>query len=327
MSNIVSEKLLIVNFGGPRHLKEITPFLICLLTDRDLISSRMPDFIHRWFFTKIAKKRAKKVKHDYEMIGNCSPIFEDTEYIAKAVAKEMALPFFTFHRYLSETHSPFIDQISSQESENILIFPLFPQFSYTTTGSIARWFADHLPKAVVDRFQWVRSYSNHSAYIQVMVAQLKEFLHFQNLQESETVLLFSAHGLPQSYIDKGDPYQAECERSFKMISSYFPEASSYLSYQSKFGKEEWIKPYTDVFCRSLLQPKIRDRQVIFIPLSFTSDHVETLFEVEYQYLPLIRERGLKAYRLPALNRHPDWIQAIHHIIKTSPKVSNHLLYR
>jgi len=324
---MISEKLLIVNFGGPRSLDEVESFLISLLTDRDLISSKMPDFLHRWFFTYIAKKRARKVKHDYDLIGGGSPIFGDTEFIAESVSKEIGLPFLTFHRYLAATHTLFIKQMQEETSTRFTVFPLFPQFSYTTTGSIARWFTTHLSASIVQRLEWVSSYSDDSAYIEVMAKLIQEFLHSYKLNESETILLFSAHGLPKSYIDKGDGYENECKRSFEKIASYFPEALSQLSYQSKFGKEEWLRPYTDEFCKEILSPRRNDKQVVFIPLSFTSDHVETLYEIEYQYLPLVEKRGLKAYRAPALNRRSDWIRAIGQMIAKRPRVANQFLYK
>lgn len=321
---MIAEKLLIVNFGGPRNLEEVEPFLISLLTDRDVITSKLPDFIHKRLFTRIAKKRAQKVVHDYTLIGGKSPIYEDTEFIAEAVSKETGLPYLTFHRYLPATHGPFLEQMKQERDTHFIVFPLFPQFSYSTTGSIARWFSEHL---VCDQLHWIKSYPDDPYYVHAMVETIKEFLTSQGLEESETILLYSAHGLPQIYIDRGDIYQKECQRSFEAIAHHFPNALNKLSYQSKFGKGEWLRPYTDEFCHALLQPRQDDKQVIFIPLSFTSDHVETLYEIEYQYLPIIRQRGLKAFRLPALNRHPTWIHAISKMIRSISKEMNDPLFR
>lgn len=318
---MIAEKLLIVNFGGPRHLAEVEPFLVELLTDRDVIDSKMPDWLHRRFFTYIARKRAKKIGIDYELIGGKSPIFEDTEKVAEAVAPGT----LTYHRYLPATHALFIEKM--RQAKDLIVFPMFPQFSYTTTGSIARWFAQTLPEEVLYSLYWVRSYGDHPLYVQLIANKMRAFLSFHQLEESETLFLFSAHGLPKAYIDRGDPYQQECERSFAAIASHFPKALSHLTYQSKFGKGEWLRPYTDEFCARLLEPRAQDRQVVVIPLSFTSDHIETLFEVEYQYLPLIRSRGLQAYRLPALNQAKEWIQAIRTLSLELPKSRNHDLIR
>lgn len=300
------QKVLIANFGGPRHLDEIESFLIALLTDPDVIQTPFPQYLQNLFFTRVAKKRALKIRHDYELIGGKSPIFEDTEFIAKA------LNALTFHRYLTSTHPTSIP-------DGVVVFPMFPQFSYSTTGSIAQWFYQNLSTQPL----WIKSYASHPAYIQCMVALLQEFLVANNLKEEECYFLFSAHGLPQKFIDQGDPYNLECESSFRCISSFFPKAECGLCFQSKFGRGEWLQPYTDEMCKNL----VTDKKVIIIPLSFTSDHIETLFEIEKLYLPMLRERGIQVYRLPALNRRPDWIQAIATIIKDAKQEETPALIR
>ena len=135
--------ILLVNFGGPRSLDEISPFLTALLTDRDVIDSKLPNFLHHLLFSRIAKKRAIQVKEDYAKIGGRSPIFEDTEKLAELLATSTGQPIFTFHRYLPSTHAASVTSIEASKGP-IKVFPLFPQFSYATTGSIARWFSHHL---------------------------------------------------------------------------------------------------------------------------------------------------------------------------------------
>ena len=307
---------LIVNFGGPRSLEEIGPFLKELLTDRDVIRPRLPSFIHRFLFSEIARKRVKKVSKDYELIGGKSPIYEDTEAIAAHLGAT------AFHRYLPKTHAGFLDAARKLDAEELCNFPLFPQFSYATTGSIARWFSTRLPHPLQQKLSWISSYAAHPAFIAAMRANLAEFLSLKGLRGEEVVLLFSAHGLPQAFIDTGDPYQRHCEASFREISAAFPKALSRLSYQSKFGRGEWIKPYTSDVCRAIGEWHQGRETVVFIPLSFTSDHIETLFEVEQLYQPLIERRGLKAHRCPALDRRADWLEAISTILETAPRVDN-----
>lgn len=311
------KSMIIVNFGGPRSLSEVESFLITLLTDRDVIRTKLPNFIHNWFFTKIAKKRAEKVAHDYSLIGGKSPIFEDTEVVAKMVSQRLDLPVSTFHRYLIETHSSFL-QKASLIDEKTVIFPMFPQFSFATTGSIARFFTKHMDTKY---FHWIKSYANHPAFTSLLQNNIRSYLEQHDLKEEETILLFSAHGLPRDFVTKGDIYEKECNLSFEAIQSAFPNALSRLSYQSKFGRGEWLRPYTDEVCRDILTWSKGRKNVIIIPLSFTSDHVETLFEVEYQYLPPIQSAGLFAYRLPAPNRSEEWINTIISIVNTSDTCS------
>ncbi len=305
----------IVNFGGPRSLTEVGPFLRSLLTDQDVLRTPLPAFLHRWLFGKIADRRAAKIAHDYALIGGKSPIYEDTEAVAQSVGA------LTFHRYLPDTHAASLSAIAALDAKEIIIFPLFPQFTYATTGSIARFFQQHLPSHTLSKIRWIPSYHTHPAYIRCMQNTLADFLSQQKLSQEEVLLLFSAHGLPQKFIDTGDPYEDHCRATYSHILSAFPKAASLLSFQSKFGPGEWLRPYTVDVCQT-----VEGRpHVVFVPLSFTSDHIETLFEVEYQYLPLIRARGLAAHRCPALGRRADWIEAIAEIFQTSDLVKTEQL--
>jgi len=144
----------------------------------------------------------------------------------------------------------------------------------------------------------------------------------QSLDEKETILLFSAHGLPRSFIEEGDPYEKECRRSVQEIVREFPQVLSRLAYQSKFGRGEWLRPSTIETCQEILQWCEGRKNVVIVPITFTSDHIETLFEIEELYLPPIREKGLQAYRLPALNLDPFWISMFAQIAKTTPTYPN-----
>ncbi len=300
---------ILVNFGGPRDLQEIKPFLTALLTDRDVIQTSWPDWLHRLFFTWVARKRVSKVAQDYQAIGGKSPIFEDTEALAHELSSRWQTPVIAFHRYLPATHPHFLRALSHWKGNGtIRVVPLFPQFSYTTTGSIARWFATHIPQDLLEQIEWIKSYPEHPGFIYAYQSLIRRCLDEQGWQEEETLLLFSAHGLPQRYVQEGDPYQEECERSFRAVATGFPQAGHQLCYQSLFGKEEWLRPYTVEFCA---QGDLRDyRHVIVVPLSFTSDHIETLFEIEQQHLPLLRNRGVQAIRCPALNQDEVWIDGL-----------------
>src|SRR6185295_13080592 len=121
-------------------------------------------------------------------------------------------------------------------------------------------------------------YAGHPAFIKAYQRRIAEFMQEKELKEEETIFLFSAHGLPQKYIDAGDIYESECNLSFQLVAKGFPKAISKLSYQSKFGKGEWLRPYTDKLCQEIEDEGRKN--LVFVPISFTSDHIETLFEVE-----------------------------------------------
>ncbi|MDE3046654.1 MAG: ferrochelatase [Verrucomicrobiota bacterium] len=308
----------LVNFGGPRSLEEIAPFLTELLCDRDVVWTKFPSFIHNWLFGRVARKRAVKIAYDYAKIGGKSPIYEDTEFLAQELEKRLSAPVLTFHRYLPAAHAASLRAIEQCDAEEIRFVPLFPQFTYATTGSIARFFDRRLPRKIRTKMQCIRSYPTHPAFIAAWQRRIGEFLQEKGL--SEVAWLFSAHGLPRRFVDKGDSYQEECTRSFDAIRTAFSGVAR-LAYQSKFGPGEWLRPYTDESCEQIASWSEGKKEIVVVPLSFTSDHIETLFEIEEMYLPVLRQKGVCAYRCPALNREPYWIDALAEISQSSARVA------
>lgn len=319
--------LVLANFGGPRDLKEIEPFLKSLLCDKEVVRTSLPNFLHNYIFSRIAKKRAKNISGDYKGIGGKSPIYEVTEKVADRLREKLDIPVLSFHRYLPATHPRFRSGMSELDADEILIFPMFPQFSYSTTGSIAKWFDQKLPKKISSKLLWLKSYPAHKPYIDLYCNRIDAFLQHKKLKEESMVFLFSAHGLPKKFVTQGDPYQRECEQSFDAISSYFPKAKSVLCYQSKFGPGEWLKPYTQDVCLNIKDFADTQKNVLFIPLAFTSDHIETLYEVEKEYMPIILNQDLKPFRLPAFNHEADWIEAIEKLILDPSLLNNQMLIR
>lgn len=320
-------QVVLVNFGGPRNEEEIFPFLNALLCDRDVVRTKFPNWIHRLLFGLIAKKRSLRIKEDYDAIGGGSPIYSDTEELSKELSKYLDRQVLTFHRYLPQTHQEALCRIENSEAKTICIFPLFPQFCYATTGSIARFFQNRLSKKTLNKLRWIKSYAAHNAFIASYQKKISDFLHAKSLQSKECIFIFSAHGVPVSFVNEGDPYQSECELSFKKCLEAFPEAMGVLTYQSKFGKGEWLLPATDQFCQNILNYSEKRKHAVFIPISFTSDHIETLFEIEKLYLPLIVSQGLSAHRCPALNLEEYWVEGITQILKETNWCTNAMLYR
>lgn len=310
--------ILLVNFGGPRTLEEIEPFLSELLTDRELIRTRLPTFYHNFLFRRIAKKRAPKIRPDYESIGGKSPIYETTEAIAETLRIRLELPILTFHRYLSKTHANSLSAIEACKTSAIRVFPFFPQFSFATTGSIATLFAKRLSSQALKKLRWIRSYPTHLSFIQAWQEKIRSFLHIHSLEEKDIALLFSAHGLPKSFVEEGDSYEKECEASFRAVLAAFPQAVGKLAYQSKFGPGEWLRPYTQDASEEISSWSQNRKAIIFIPFAFTSDHIETLFEIEQLYLPIVKSKGLLALRCPALNLSLSWVEAIIKILQDGP---------
>lgn len=318
---------LLVNFGGPRSLAEVEPFLKALLHDQDMIRSRLPAPIHRYLFSRVAKKRAKKIGEDYDSMGGGSPIYYDTEALREILADHLRSEVITFHRYLPETHKETFSALESLACDRIVVFPFFPQFSYATTGSCARLFANALSQKVLNKLFWVKSYPAHEAFVSLFQKNIRKFLNEKQLQEEQVALLFSAHGLPQEFIEEGDPYEQECRDGYEKICNAFPKVVARLGFQSQFGKGEWLKPSTEHLCKTIESWNEKRQNVIFIPLTFTSDHIETIVEVEREYMPLIRHADLTAYRMQAFNRSQDWVSSIKKIMSDYTPVTTHMLIR
>jgi ferrochelatase len=162
---------------------------------------------------------------------------------------------------------------------------------------------------------WIESCHNHPCFVAAWKEQIEHYLIEKGLREDEVLLLFSAHSLPQKIIAAGDPYAQQCQESFEMISRAFPKAQSRLSFQSKVGWGRWLEPSMANTCRKILNTSDGRKHVVVIPLSFTSDHIETLYEIEHKYLPLLSQNGLKAHRCPAFGSATAWGEAIWSIIK------------
>lgn len=317
--------LLIVNFGGPRSLEEVRPFLKELLCDKDVVRSYLPAWAHNILFKTIANFRAAKIAQEYTHIGSKSPIWEDTQWLAHQIQLRFQGPVWTFHRYLSATHRGFLENVQLMHGlDQILVMPLFPQFSYATTGSIARWMQQNLPKRVLSKLVWIRSYCQHPNFIGAYAKQLETFIQSKGLEHEELAALVSFHGVPLSFIEKGDCYYSECKQSFEALQTLFPKVQFHMSFQSKFGPGEWLRPYTEDACNNPKSWTARSK-VVVIPLAFTSDHIETLCEIENQYLPPLRLAGLQAWRLDALNREPVWVDGFYQIIQEGLKQPWHLV--
>jgi protoporphyrin/coproporphyrin ferrochelatase len=326
---LCKEKILLVSFGGPRNLEEVSSFLQELLCDKEVLRTKLPQFLHSALFRPIAKRRAKKVAEQYKEIGGKSPLFEETEELGRQLSSKLSQEVICFHRYLPETHKKFIQAIhhASQDATSFKVFPLYPQFSFSTTGSSALWLKKNLSKEVVEKLFWIKSYPDHLKFIETQKILIEKSLKKHGFKEEETILLFSCHGLPKRYVTTGDIYEKECQISFEEVKKQFPKALCKLCYQSKFGPGEWLKPYTLTMCKEILNWCEGKKNVLFIPLSFTSDHLETLYEVECEYLPIITKKGLNAYRTPAMGLENTWIEAMCDITKNSALVCNKMLLR
>ena len=319
-SGMKDEKTCIVlmNMGGPTDLGAVEPFLYNLFMDPDIISIPLGRFLRPFIARKIARKRSAKVRGYYEKIGGKSPLLELTR--AQAAALEQALRgdgnFKTFvaMRYWHPFTEEAVRAVRAENPARVVLLPLYPHYSSTTTGSSLNEFRrvwtregrGEVPVVTIEEWH------AHEGYIASWVEIIGEMLRAAPGREAH--LLFSAHGIPQSLVDGGDPYQRQTEETVRLILEALGWKGGWsLSYQSRVGPVKWLEPATDKLLVDLgRQGKER---VIMVPISFVSDHSETLYEMDIQYRALAEASGIGVFeRAPVPNCRESFISALRKIV-------------
>ncbi len=308
--------VVLLNMGGPDSLEAVEPFLYNLFSDHDII--RIPRLIQKPVARLISKVRAKKTKHYYELMGGKSPQREQTKEQAQELQKllgdryKVVIAMRYWHPFTEEA----LEELFKEEIERIILLPMYPQFSKTTTGSSFNEFERVYSRSRYTKVPVVRikSYHNHPLYIRAMVENIRE-----NLKSwKEYFFLFSAHSLPIYVIEEGDPYQKQTEETVKLIMEHFPGVEHRLGYQSKVGPVKWLEPMTDKLIEELARSGVKKLAVI--PVSFVCEHSETLYELDHQYGQLAKELGIEDYiRIPTLRTHPIFMEALKELILTAER--------
>ncbi len=316
--------VLLLNLGGPDKIEDVRPFLYNLFSDPEII--RLPTkALQKPLAWLISTLRAKKSQENYLEIGGGSPLREITEAQAEALEaklKEMGqdAKIYIGMRYWHPFTEEAIAQIKSEGIEKVVILPLNPQYSISTSGSSFRvleemWSEDAVLKEI--DYTLIPSWYDHPGYLQSMADLIEQELNkFPNPDEAH--VFFSAHGVPVSYVEEaGDPYQKEIEECTRLIMKTLGKPNRYtLAYQSKVGPVEWLQPYTDDALEELGEQGIKDLAVV--PISFVSEHIETLQEIDMEYREVAEEAGIKNFhRVPALNVHPGFIDSLANLVVES----------
>ncbi|SEI39796.1 ferrochelatase [Allopseudospirillum japonicum] len=205
--------------------------------------------------------------------------------------------------------------LRQQGVSNLLILPLYPQFSSSTTGAVYDRLARGLQKCPhLPQMRWVRDYHQHPAYIEALAASVRQ--HWQEHGRKQK-LLMSFHGIPERYADKGDPYAAQCRKTAELLAQALQlSTDEYLcSFQSRFGREEWVKPYTDASLKQWARDGVHSVDVI-CP-AFAADCLETLEEIQVENRELFLKHGGQAYAyIPALNARPEHMDLLTELVQT-----------
>ncbi|WP_017294936.1 ferrochelatase [Geminocystis herdmanii] len=309
--------VLLLNLGGPEKLEDVRPFLYNLFSDPEIIRLPFP-WLQKPLAWLISTLRSKKSEANYKEIGGGSPLLQITEAQAQALQSNLSAQGIDIQVYVGMRYwHPFteeaIEQIKKDNIEKLVILPLYPQFSISTSGSSFRvleemWKTDPDLKNV--EYTLISSWHNHQGYLEAMADLIRQELQ-QFTNPDGVHIFFSAHGVPKTYVtEAGDPYQIEIEECTELIMKTLNTGNPHtLAYQSKVGPVEWLKPYTEDALHELGEQNIKD--LLVVPISFVSEHIETLQEIDLEYREVAEEVGITNFkRVPALNTHPMFIDAL-----------------
>jgi len=300
--------IILFNLGGPDSPAAIQPFLFNLFNDPAII--RLPS-LPRWLLAQlISRRRAKVAGELYGKLGGRSPILPQTE--AQAAALEAALgpdyKCFIAMRYWHPFASEAAAAVKKWGADRILLLPLYPQFSTTTSASsLGEWQRAAKAAGLTQPSTSIGCYPTEPGFVAAQVALLREAL----AKISGPVrLLFSAHGLPKKIVDGGDPYQWQVEQSAAaMVAALnMPGLDWQVCYQSRVGPLEWIGPSTDA---EIARAGAEGKALVLAPIAFVSEHSETLVELDIEYAELAHENGVPGYhRVPTVGCRPEFIAGL-----------------
>jgi ferrochelatase len=315
--------VLLFNLGGPETLADVRPFLFNLFSDPEIV--RLPiRALQKPLAWLISTARAGRSSSYYSLIGGGSPLRRITEEQGQALSDELRRRAIDARVYVGMRYwHPFteaaVEKIVADEITDLVLLPLYPQFSVSTTGSSCKDFIASMEKRGGLRHvrrHYITRWHTHPGYIAALAGQIAvEVKIFPDPDPRNVHLLFSAHSVPQSYIERGDPYLRHTEETVDLVSEKLGRSHPvHLSFQSKVGPVKWLEPSTDQKLRELKTAGAE--QVLVVPISFVSEHIETLYELDILYKNLAEEIGIKTYRrVPALGCQPEFIEALAELVE------------
>ena len=316
------------NLGGPDRLSSVEPFLFNLFYDRAIIDLPNP---FRWALAKfISSRRKAKAISIYEKIGGKSPIVEMTndqvealEEVLNTSENSLTCKVFVVMRYWHPMSDEVAGAVKDYDPDEIILLPLYPQYSTTTTGSSIMDWGRAARAAKIDvPTKPICCYPTQPDWIDAQCKLINQSIE-KMPHGAPMRVLFSAHGLPQKIIDKGDPYQWQVEKTVGAIVETLTQqipgmpVEHRLCYQSRVGRLEWIGPSIDDEIKRAAQDGVN---VVVVPVAFVSEHSETLVELDMDYAIKAYDLGIKQYeRVPAVGTHPDFMAGLANLVEGALK--------
>ena len=320
--NAPSPKVAIVlmNLGGPDKPESVYPFLLNLFMDPAIL--RVPFFIRPLLARIIAGARKKPASENYRVLGGKSPLLELT--VEQAEALEAALPDLDAKCFIAMRYwHPFSDEaaraVKAWNPDEVILLPLYPQHSTTTTGSsFTAWREAAAAVGLVKPTRSICCYHSDRGFVTSEAGIVRKAYQDARAQLDPAIplrVLFSAHGLPESIIKAGDPYQQQVERTVAAVtrSMAMPDLDAVVCYQSRATPQKWIGPSTEDEIERAAHDKVA---LLVVPIAFVSEHSETLVELDVEYREFAEEAGVPGYfRASAQNSEPGFIHALADLIR------------
>jgi ferrochelatase len=310
--------VVLFNLGGPPSLEAVEPFLFNLFNDPAII--RVPQPL-RWLLAKaISKRRAPLAQAIYTKIGGSSPILGQTYNQASALKSALTgngtvFETFVAMRYAAPRASDAAEQVRRFRPNKVVLLPLYPQFSTTTSrSSLREWLRQAKACGIVAPVSTVCCYPRNEGFIAAQAALIAECIAKLPPRVRFRVL-FSAHGLPERVIATGDPYQAQVEQTAEALVAALdqPSLDWRVCYQSRVGPLKWIGPATN---EEIKRAGTEGLALVVAPIAFVSEHSETLVELDMEYAHLAAESGVPRYlRAPAVGTHPAFIKGLAALVR------------
>lgn len=324
--NIIPRKrrlaIILFNLGGPDRPESIKPFLVNLFTDPAIL--RVPSFIRPWLARIIARARLKPATENYALLGGKSPLLELTQ--AQANALEGELPEFETRCFIAMRYwHPFSVEtarlVHDFGPDEIILLPLYPQYSTTTTGSsFTAWREAAAFVGLVASVRAICCYHSDTDFIRATALHVHNSYYKARAEINPEVplrVLFSAHGLPEVIVKKGDPYQNQIEKTSAAVvkSLAIRNLDWAICYQSRATPQKWISPSTEEEIERAAHDKVA---ILIVPIAFVSDHSETLVELDIEYRDLAQKMGVPGYfRVPVQNSDPSFISALANLVRVT----------
>jgi len=312
--------VVLFNLGGPDRPEAVRPFLRNLFTDPAIL--RVPFFVRPVLARAIAWRRERPARANYALLGGRSPLIDLTQRQAQAL--EAALPelqarCFVAMRYWHPFSRQTAQAVRAYAPEQVVLLPLYPQYSTTTTGSsLTAWREAAAEAGLVARTTTLCCWHDEPHYIAALATLVRRAYYDARARLSADVrlrLLFSAHGLPEVIVKAGDPYQFQIERTVAAVvrALALPGLDWALCYQSRATPQKWLDPSTEAAIEAAAADRVA---VLVVPIAFVSEHSETLVELDVEYAALAERLRLPGYfRVPAANDDPAFISALAHLVR------------